>query len=84
MHSYHGEWVSVAEPQEDAFQTLTAVSRSQQNQMNYGLKQPRRSGSPSTSIYSIPTISVRLGQKQNLLLSGLLLISGNQGNKIFQ
>lgn len=54
MHSYHGEWVSVAEPQEDAFQTLTAASRSQQNQMNYGLKQPRRrrSGSASPRIYS--------------------------------
>lgn len=39
MHSYHGEWVSVAEPQEDAFQTLTAASRPQQNQMHYGLKQ---------------------------------------------
>lgn len=31
MHSYHGERESVAEPQEDAFQTLTAESRSEQN-----------------------------------------------------
>lgn len=72
MHSYHGEWVSVAEPQEDAFQTLTAASCSQQNQMNYGLKQPRRrSGLASPRIYSDC-----LGQKQDLLLSGSLLISG--------
>lgn len=56
MHSYHGEWVSVAEPQEDAFEMLTAASLSQQNQMNYGLKQPRRrrrSGSPLFSTHSL-------------------------------
>lgn len=35
MHSYHGERVSVAEPQEDTFQTLTAESRSEQNKMHY-------------------------------------------------
>lgn len=43
MHSYHGEWVSVAEPQEDAFQTLTAASRSRQNQMHHGRKQAEHS-----------------------------------------
>lgn len=32
MHSYHGERVSVAEPQEDTSQTLTAESRSEQKQ----------------------------------------------------
>lgn len=78
MHSYHGEWVSVAEPPEDAFQTLTAASFSQQTQMNSGLKQ--RGRRLSQYLFN----SHNLSQKQNLLLSGLLLITGNQGNKIFQ
>lgn len=34
MHSYHGEGVSVAEPQEDTFQAVTAQSRSEQNKMH--------------------------------------------------
>lgn len=55
MHSYHGKWGSVAEPQEDAFQTLTAANRSQQNQMNSGLKEAGVA-SPAACVCSIPTI----------------------------
>ena len=57
MHSYHGEWVSVAEPREDAFQTLTAASRSTKpNELGPKTAPTHRSGSQSPSIYSIPII----------------------------